>query len=72
MSRELELFREHLTKERERYIITAVRTASEGTERDVAAVSRNAKAAEVIASIIKDLRLLDQSVDEFITKYLKE
>ena len=69
--RELELFRQHLVKEREKRLTQAHRLAvSTKNREDYVAIVVEAKAAELLGSLLSDLKALDQDSGEFVKRFL--
>jgi len=71
--RELELFREHLAAERTKRLRAAHTIAVGSTgPADYQRIVAEAKAAEVLAGVIRDLDELDKDTGEFVKKFLMQ
>lgn len=69
--RELQLFREYLVKVQTRHLFAAVQVASGSLNTsDYWHIVQEAKAAEVISRLIKDLDELERDSGEFIKQFL--
>lgn len=70
--RELELFRNHLSQEREKLVVLALKVAAESTtSADYPTIVSAARGAALIAQLISDLRELDQDTGAFVKKFLQ-
>lgn len=69
--RELELFRQHLVRERAKHLEQAHKIASASSSaEDYQAIANEAKAAALIERLLGDLKLLDNDSAEFVHRYL--
>lgn len=71
--RELALFKEHLARERSKRLRAAnsIALGSTGPE-DYLRIVAEAKAAEVLAGVMRDLDELDKDTGDFVKKYLMQ
>ena len=71
--RELQLFREHLAKERAKRLRAAhtIAVSSDGPA-DYQRIINESKAADVLAGVIRDLDELDKDTGEFVKKFLMQ
>jgi hypothetical protein len=70
--RELDLFYEHLSKERDRHMRQLYRMASESvTQNDWALLVAEAKAVSMLERMMGDLRELERDTGEFVMKNLQ-
>lgn len=70
--RELDLYRQHLERERQKHLSTLLKVASGSSgPGDYQVMVAEAKAADLLGRLIADLKDLDKDSGEFIVRHLQ-